>query len=134
MSHIIRRAEYAEELSYSLVFEFVGSPGFGFVFPCDARGEVGPLLPTGQSNYDRCMANTHDKAIVCKGIEEHRQRLRIAALLQCDCGESLALEDPMTNRCHCGQFYNGSGQALCDPSLWGEETGERFDRDGHQIL
>ena len=52
----------------------------------------------------------------------------------CDnCGEKVDLPDAMTNRCDkCGTFYNGSGQRLNPPSMWGEETGESFDSFGNQ--
>jgi hypothetical protein len=55
-------------------------------------------------------------------------------VIECTCGLALELWDPMTNRCECGQFYNGSGQLLAHPRNWGEETGERFDDEGNQIL
>lgn len=53
---------------------------------------------------------------------------------ECTCGRTVVLDDPMTNECGCGRFYNGSGQALAHPSQWGEETGERFDDRGNQVL
>jgi hypothetical protein len=58
----------------------------------------------------------------------------LARTITCACGEELELDDPMTNRCACGQFYNGSGQRLSHPKNWGEETGESFDDFGNYVV
>lgn len=47
--------------------------------------------------------------------------------LLCRCGDVVELEDAFINTCNrCGQDYNGSGQALADRGVWGEETGESY--------
>jgi len=92
------------------------------------------LTPEGRANYERCIANTHARPLIAQGVRKSTGSFREPAILKCDCGAKLTLSDPMTNRCTCGAFYNGSGQSLCHPSLWGEETGERFDDSGHPVL
>ena len=54
--------------------------------------------------------------------------------VRCVCGLILQLEDPMTNQCTCGQFYNGCGQRLSHPRNWGEETGEQYSDDGSYVV
>jgi hypothetical protein len=64
-----------------------------------------------------------------------RNRFWQSGLLECDCSATVSLDDPMTCVCeNCGAFYNGSGQKLCHPKFWGEETGERFDDAGSWIV
>jgi hypothetical protein len=53
--------------------------------------------------------------------------------IKCSCGKTLYLDDPMTNECSCGRFYNGFGNALSHPRNWGEETGEYFDDHGNYL-
>ena len=53
----------------------------------------------------------------------------------CACGRTVEFAAGGDNglgdvKCACGQWYNGSGQALRDPCEWGEETGEQFDDGG----
>jgi hypothetical protein len=123
-----------ESTTYQLAFAYVADPSCGFGFDCDAQGRVVELSPAGRDNYERCVSNTHDRPVFSLGINTCHDSYREPALLKCDCSATLSLADPMTNECSCGRFYNGSGQALCHPSLWGEETGERFDDSGHQVL
>lgn len=56
--------------------------------------------------------------------------------VQCGCGRTHELTNANgmgDSRCVCGQWRNASGQALVDPSNWGEETGETFDESGHFV-
>lgn len=124
------------EISYTLDFNWAddATPGSGFGFPCDEHGNVQPLQPAGRLNYERCVANTHVTPVVCRGVRRSVHRYREPSVLQCPCGVPLALHDALTNECDCGRFYNGGGQELCHPRLWGEDTGERFDEHGHPIL
>jgi hypothetical protein len=54
-------------------------------------------------------------------------------IITCGCGETVELQDSWYNICLCGQGYNGGGQRLEPPALWGEETGEAFDDSGNDI-
>lgn len=47
-------------------------------------------------------------------------------LFECDsCGQRWRDVSRFTLDCpRCGALYNGFGQRLADPSLWGDETGE----------
>ncbi len=48
----------------------------------------------------------------------------IPAIGLCRCGNKVHLRG-FTNQCSkCKSYYNWAGQELCDPQLWGEETGE----------
>lgn len=67
-------------------------------------------------------------------IVQRAQRVkRFYNFITCSCGAQVFVAG-FTNRCDCGKFYNWAGQQLSHPRFWGEETGERFDDDGQQIL
>jgi hypothetical protein len=134
MSRIVQQSRRVETVSYALAFDYADEPGSGFIFDCDAQGRVVDLAPAGQANYERCVTNTHERPLIAQRILKSIVSYREPAVLKCDCGAHLSLADSMTNECACGAFYNGSGQALCHPSLWGEETGERFDDSGYLVL
>jgi hypothetical protein len=134
MSTIVAPSRRVTQVSYMLAYDFVDERGSGFSFDCDAHGRLMTQSAPALANYERCVANTHGRPVVFRGIERLESSHREPARLKCDCHRTLALSDPMTNKCDCGRFYNGSGQALSHPRNWGEETGERFDDEGHQIL
>ena len=136
MTTFLRRSRQVETVSYSLHFDRQDAPGCGFAFPCDEHGTVRTeeMQPAGLVNYEACLANTFSVPMIRKGIVTYRHSYREPAIIECGCGKPLTLHDVLTNECVCGRFYNGGGQALCHPRLWGEETGERFDDHGHAIL
>lgn len=133
MAKFIQRAEWVEQVSYELVFDYIDEPNRGFRFPCGPQGQVNPLPDLIAASYAKCLANSHERPVVCKGVMSYRTRHRVPARIECGCGKPLALTDAMTNECGCGRFYNGSGQELCHPRHWGEETGEHFDDHGRYI-
>ena len=119
-----------ESVVYFLHFDTPARQSFDV--PCGPEGQVALdlLHPAARENYENCLA---------AGLRGSVRKVDVThwepASGQCNgCHAVLVLDDPMTNRCDCGRFYNGSGQELCHPSLWGEETGERFDDDGGPIL
>lgn len=135
MTIFLNRAEWVETPNHELSFRYADS-SCGFRFPCDEKGNVNvdALAPEARCNYEKCLANTHDKPVVNEGVVVWVSRYKTPAKIRCDCGSPLELVDSMTNECGCGRFYNGSGQALSHPSQWGEETGERFDARGNPIF
>ena len=134
MAEIIRETKHIERTRHVRFFQQQGqSKNTGYQFECD---EVGRLLTTASpgtmGSFAMCLRDP--SKFKDRGVSKETWFERIPPVLACDCGVSLELEDPMTNRCSCGQLYNGSGQRLSHPSHWGEETGERFADDGSQIL
>ncbi len=120
--------------SSRLKYEYQDMPSAGLRFPCTEQGKVLPMAPAARVAYRKCLHGTLGRPIVFRGIHRHEQRYRLPAAIECEaCSGEVNLTDPMTNKCECGAFYNGSGQRLTDPSLWGEETGERFDCHGALI-
>ena len=129
---ILRRSEWIEETQHLLMFERPDELRGGWSFECDAAGRIdeAQLTELQRESLARARAECGPPWVVASV-----SRWREPAIGICDgCEQELALSDPMTNRCACGRFYNGSGQALCDPSLWGDETGEQFDNEGRPIL
>jgi hypothetical protein len=134
MAEILRRARQVVIPRYALQFDWEGKPDCGFLFDCDAKGVVQNLSDLGRQNYEKCVSNTHDRKVIARGICDFTSYYHQPALLRCDCGAEFELADSMTNHCECGRMYNGAGQELAHPRLWGEETGERFDDFGQPLL
>jgi hypothetical protein len=134
MAKLIRRRRRVEVSEHRLEFDRLDEPGRGYSFECDAEGNVDRdgMNEAARDNYDRARANAHLFAEpYVLTLHRHYYESAVAA---CSCGRHVTL-DGDTNRCErCGAFYNGGGQRLADPSQWGEETGERFDRFGNPIL
>lgn len=48
-------------------------------------------------------------------------------VIKCEnCGEKLALVNPLTNLCKCGTAYNGFGEELAPMEEWGYDTDEYY--------
>jgi len=52
----------------------------------------------------------------------HSEDIECEMSLKCSCGQTVYLDDPLTNECnHCGKLYNGCGQELAPPEEWDPE-------------
>lgn len=135
MAEIIEQREYIEEAPTHIHYwDWADHPGSGYGFDCDENGVVDESKidnPLARESYRKIVENTGE--LVDKGFTTYPHNYWKSAVLKCDCGRELSLDDCMTNECTCGAFYNGSGQRLSDPSNWGEETGESFDSHGRYI-
>jgi len=95
--------------------------GGGVSFPCDKDGNIdfSDLQPAALENLNKAlMGEMH-----FVGLRAHEWSYQPPRMGRCHCGEEIYL-DHFTNECSCGALYNSSGQELCDPRYWGEETGE----------
>ena len=133
---VIRESQVVSEAHYSHVFDREDEPGNGWSFSCDKDGN---LLDPAISRVDRhneCLAGEIGGIRVFDmGVKRYPHSYYVPAIIECGCGTHVELRDSMTNCCQgCGSFYNGGGQKLVQPRLWGEETGERFDDSGQLIL
>jgi hypothetical protein len=141
MAKFIKHSQYIERVTYMLAFDYVGERGAGFWFECDESGKVVLGTCASRENYEKCVANCHDKPVIKVGVVALRNSYREPAVIECsDCQQPVALCSSWANTCGCGAFYNGFGQRLVGPStsdeepfVWGEETGERFDDNGNPI-
>ncbi len=133
MAKIIRGRTRTIEFEYFVFYQRIGKKNDGYQFPSDKDGNLKPLGSCAQNSLARCM-NSVGTTFEPPRIIEHQRPVTEHAILKCDCREEVELADPMTNKCVCGRFYNGCGQLLADPSQWGEETGERFDSEGREVL
>jgi hypothetical protein len=130
MPTFIRPVKRITEYSYSRVFDHVGQAGSGFGFPCDEQGNLlddkeRPLNASARANYAACLTGSvNGYPVADRGIERYTNRYTEPAIIECvDCRRAVTLTHDAV-RCACGRYYNLSGQALSDPSNWGEETGE----------
>jgi len=53
----------------------------------------------------------------------------------CRCGAKTVITSDLGDPCSggCGQWFNFGGQPIRPPEEWGEETGERFGRNGEYL-
>jgi hypothetical protein len=122
MSKIISERHEDVLIEYWHEFEYPDKPGCGFCFDCDADGK--PILTNDDArrNYEECI--TGKNRTINKGIRKIVRRFMEPAVLECDCGEHIRLQD-FTNTCdNCGADYNLFGQLLAPREQWGCETGE----------
>ena len=124
MSHIVKiisERHREKAISFRRDFQLIGDyPGNGFSFPCKKNGEliVDEFYEHWKPNYDYCI-NHPQKYKDCGVVDESWWYTEPAHAL-CSCGEEIIL-DGDTQCPDCGQWYNGSGQSLKDPSEWYED-------------
>lgn len=124
MLTITKPATRHEGVSYVLAFDYTGHTGWGFMFDCDAAGNVRqPLNEAAAENLRRCLSGEID--VVARGVQARPFSYRVPAEGRCECGRVVVLEGDTD--CDCGRIYNGSGQELNPRWMWGEETGETFE-------
>jgi hypothetical protein len=121
-------------VEWVLYFELVESPGSGYCFPCDERGNVhmDRMTPAGLSSLQECRRDEEMEPREYSGPTVYRQAHSYwePASGTCHCGTVVHLHSD-TACPTCGQWYNAVGQELRPPREWGEDTGERFDDTGH---
>ena len=111
-------------VGYSHEYNYEGHEGWGFTFEVDANDNPIDLAPEGRINWDKCHEGKADgRKVIDMGIRRNEREERHPAIGRCDCGRTHAMGCGDIY-CPCGKIYNSGGQELCDPSLWGEETGE----------
>lgn len=120
---IIKQRERKTNVRYYLSFEWSDTPGCGFNFDCDKKGNV--LTTTANnSNYQKCISGEYD--VIAEGIQKRESSYMSPAIGRCTCGEEVIL-DSFTNTCdRCNKDYNMQGDLLAPRSQWGEETNEHW--------
>lgn len=118
---IIEESRIEEFEQYSLEFEWVHSPGAGYSFPCDERGN----LDWGNIPMESLCRCILDDRLLYRGIRCERWSYQHPAVGRCECGREVELGS-FTNTCECGRDYNSAGQLLAPRCQWGEETGEHW--------
>jgi hypothetical protein len=125
MTKLIRISERKKEETYSIVYKYKNSPGSSFSFGCNKDGVLLPMTAPAFVSLE--YVKTHPDLFYEPIKEIYVHRWTEPAMIECNCGEYLTLDDPMTNVCKCGQYYNGYGQQLVPPSQWGEDVTAKDD-------
>jgi hypothetical protein len=127
MPNYLRRSQRITVVEYARSFDYANTPGAGFSFPCDEHGKLSgkALNPGARANYEACLRGAvNGQAVIDRGVERREHSYTEPAVIACvDCRRAVTLDHDAV-RCKCGRYYNLFGQALSDPSNWGEETGE----------
>lgn len=116
----IKPREHIKHTEWRRSFTNIKHPDSGFEFPCDSSGTLihNEHYDCWIENYEMCISNPEkfrDDGVV-KRSWWHTE----PALVRCSCGEEFYL-DGDTECPNCGQWYNGFGQELKDPSQWEED-------------
>ena len=120
---IISEARWEEQPdTFGLFFARRGDEGSGFMFDCDADGNLAPMTDTQRASMrEACDGARYHAPEVRQFVQ---RAIRHAAIGRCGCGAEVELSG-FTNTCDkCGAEYNWAGQALAPREQWGEETGE----------
>ena len=118
----IVRGDYVTEINYELTFD--DGHGNGFVFPCDAHGNVGANLnPAAVINLNYC--RQHPEKFKRAGeVVERRQSYKELDYGTCDFGETVYLVNQYMGACqcpNCGRWYNLFGEVLLPLEAWEED-------------
>ena len=120
--------------TYSLSAWDRNNPGCGIGFACDVDGCILDTLALSDTAIRNLCSMLFQPDRYTPAFETREHSYMMAGGGRCTCGLYVHLDNATTNSCRCGRFYNGYGQELAPPSQWGEETGERFDGCGREIL
>lgn len=114
---ILKKSQHTYTDHYALAFTDPNDPGCGCWFDCDKDGNLFPLEPAAQKNYEDCLNGT--RGYVSTGMKHWVQYSFQPPVGKCSCGEVMELYHPATNECpKCGNLYNGFGQDLAPRSQW----------------
>jgi len=119
---IIRERETVECVRYVREFTYK-SGGGGYMFDCDADGNLENPTKEARENFQKCIDGTY--VVQDRGVVPLRWTCTEPRVGRCDCGEEIELSQ-FTNTCVCGADYNSAGQLLAPREQWGEETGEHW--------
>jgi len=120
----ITRREPKTDIFYEVSFMHDANGGFGF--PCDKEGNLKPLHPDGQRNYEYCMAHPEKFSYEWNRIRRYEHHYIEPAHGDCICGRTVYLEDHYYGacQCDCGRWYNIYGQELLPPEQWEEDPSD----------
>lgn len=121
MAQIIKQSERIHHVEYEFSFQWADDPGSGFVFPCDEQGNIfmDQLQLPGLENLQKCLDGTYN--VLPGKLEKLEWSYTEPAILKCDCGREVYLDNTLANSCECGREYSLFGQLLAPRSQWGEE-------------
>jgi hypothetical protein len=122
---IIRERQDHYRVEYTMDFGGVqGDVQFGFVVDFAGRHKSFDPEYGVPETYWKCIRREIE-GVVCYGISEREVYWWEPAVGLCeDCGAEVVLQGFTVGCPGCPALYNSGGQRLCDPSEWGEETGE----------
>ena len=113
---LIRPSKRTYHKEYNIVFRYVEDPNSGYSFPCNEQGTVSleTLPPSAVNNYIACcLGDVNGQAVALVGVEASDYAVVENAVIRCDCGRPLELDDWYSTACPaCGREYNGGGQLL----------------------
>lgn len=118
----IARRERVETTEYFREFDRLDCPGAGFSFPSNAAGlvDLAGLQAPARVSWDKCQDGTYP--VRDAGVRIERHSYWNPAVVRCECGRRIYLDDAMTNECErCGLLCNGSGQVLAPVAQWSDE-------------
>lgn len=117
----ITERQHRKCVEHEVQFLYDGNSGFGF--PCDERGNLLPMGPEAQANYDYCMAHPEE----FETWNDQVARIYYVtdnATGTCVCGATVELWDQYLGACKCpgcDRWYNLFGQELLPPEYWEDE-------------
>lgn len=114
---ITRKSQHITVEQYSLVFEWLDTPGAGFSFPCTKQGEVikEGMTPGALENLNKCQSGAYE--VKPMGVRDETYTYFMHAAGKCSCGRTVELAT-FTNTCACGLEYNSCGQLLAPRYCW----------------
>lgn len=119
MIRIIREGRIEHHTEYALTFDT--SRTGGFAFPCNHKGELLPLHPSAQANYEMCRSG-EVQTIRPPYVKEHTWTENIPTVGECYCGAEIELQPDNEGLCYCycGKTFNAAGQEIRPRSEWEE--------------
>ena len=126
MPRFIRQRDIKRGKRYEAFYEFIGTNGHGYSFPCDEKGVVPPLEGVLGQQYYRCVLMLQSNKAKLKIIDFETKEV-IPAIIECDyCKEPVVLNSYWANPCKCGCEYDSNGSVLALRRFWGDENSGNF--------
>lgn len=107
-SRITQRRQVSWEPTYSVFVPYRDPTRGGFLFDCDATGQV---CAQQQGRYEEVL-QMPDVDVMNISIREGAQKVITPGVMACDCGAPIEMWGGDVECSACGQPYNSAGQAL----------------------
>jgi hypothetical protein len=116
---IIKYQEYKVEEHYWACWDWEDSPGSGYSFECDSKGDIflENLAPAGLDSLELCL---NSQNLIGPEIRLEVRSWTDPGIGLCHCGAEVKLDSDPSECLSCHRIYNMSGQELAPVQHWEE--------------
>lgn len=115
---VVQQLRRVVSIEFNRCFSNAKDDTLGYGFPCDADGNIWPLVVEGAiANLEGCLSGKFD--VIDKGVvqSDFPCVYHEPTILKCDCGTQIDCYFDLT-MCKCGAQYDLDGVLIEDPIAW----------------